>query len=233
MKKEMKSSSGLINDREEKNKTSYEKDYHLEKHGYLHNDEEYYLARAKVAKHDYFNYYLDKNKKILEHGVGLGKNIYYFKNAVGYDVSKFAVDFCKKKGINATIDFNEIKDNSFDIVFSCHVLEHLENPLNVLKQMRKKLNYHGQLILILPIDKWKKPDLNDKDQHLYNWNFNTITNLLVRAGFYPFEYKIIRRTGFKKLLPFSRISFGLYLFLTKLAARVVGSRHMMIVAQKD
>lgn len=217
----------------DKNIHNYEQDYHLEKHGYLHDDEEYYLARAKVAKHDYFYYPLDKSKKILEYGVGLGKNIYYFPNAIGYDISKFAVDFCRKKGINATTDFKKIKDNSCDIVFSCHVLEHLENPLKALKEMKKKLNDTGLLVTVLPIDRWKKPNINDKDQHLYNWNFNTITNLLVRAGFYPLEYKIIRRTGFKKLLPFIRISFKLYLFLTKLAAIVFGSKHMMIIAQKN
>ena len=75
--------------------------------------------------------------------------------------------------------------------------------------------------------------MKDENQHLYNWNFNTITNLLVRAGFKPIDYKILRRTGFYKLLPFSRISFSLYLFLTKLAAIISGSRHMRIISIKN
>ena len=216
--------------------TDYDKDYHLEKHNYLYNDEEYYLVRAKIANRDYFDIPLDKPnfKKVLEFGVGLGQNIYKIRrNSIGYDISNFALDFCRKKRIKVTNNLKTLKDKSFDIVFSCHVLEHLENPLKALKEMNSKLSNNGKLILVLPIDKWNKPNINDKNQHLYNWNFNTITNLLVRAGFEPIEYKILRRTGFKKLLPFSRISFKLYLFLTKLTAIAFGSKHMMIIAKKD
>jgi len=214
---------------------NYEEEYHKEKHSHLFSNEEYYKIKARVSVMDYFYYPIHKYCKILEWGVGLGQNIYYFKekDVIGYDVSKFAVEFCKQKGIRATTDLKNIKNNSFNIVFSSEVLEHLENPLEALKQMNKKLRKDGQLILVLPIDKWNKPNVNDKNQHLYNWNFNTITNLLVRAGFYPLDYKIIRRTGFYKLLPFSRISFKLYFFLTKLIAIVSGSKHMRIVSQKE
>jgi SAM-dependent methyltransferase len=217
-------------------KQRYEEKYHKEKHSHLYNDEEYYLIRSRIAKHDYFNisFFDDINLcSILDYGGGLGQNTFLFKDVVVYDKSKFAVEFCKKKGKKSMVDLDKIKKNHFDIVFSAEVLEHLENPLEELKQMLEKLNENGILILILPIDKWNKPNIYDKNQHLYNWNFNTITNLLVRAGFYPIDYKIIRRTGFYKLLPFSRINFDFYLFLTKLAAIIYGSKHMRIVAVKE
>lgn len=213
----------------------YEKKYHLAKHSYLYNDEEYYKVRAKISATKYLEYPLNhpNMKSVFEFGCGLGQNIYFTKrNSVGYDLSKFALDFCKEKGIEVVSDLKELKGKKFDIVLCCEVLEHLENPLKALKQMYSKLEDRGELILILPIDKWNPPNINDANQHLYNWNFNTITNLLLRVGFLPIDYKIIRMTGFKKFLPFSKISFKLYLFLIKCLAIIIGSKHMKVVAVK-
>lgn len=210
----------------------YEKDYHLMKHNYLYNDAEYYLVRAKIALAKYFKETKSKSS-ILDYGCGLGQNIFLVNNSAGYDISDFALDFCRKKGINVTKNLKNLKNNSFDIVFSCGVLEHLENPLKELMMMKSKLKEKGKLILSIPLEKLKKktfePDIN---QHLFCWNYQTMTNLLSRAGFIPVNYKTIRMTGFKKLLPISRVSFKLYLFLTKCLAIIVGSKHLKVIAVK-
>ena len=213
---------------------NYEEEYHLNRHSNLYNDSEYYFARARIALRLFFKG-IKKSSKILEYGCGLGQNICLMKNinAIGYDTSKFALDFCKKKGVRTVSKLKDLdKYGEFDVVLSCEVLEHLENPLMALEEMNSQLKKGGKLILILPIDKWNKPKIDDDNQHLYNWNFNTITNLLVRAGFYPVHYNIIKATGFKRLLWASRISFELYFFLTKLAAIISGSKHMKIIAIK-
>lgn len=213
----------------------YEKEYHLAKHSYLYGDEEYYKLRAKISFIKYLKSPLNSysTKSVFEFGCGLGQNIYLTKkNSVGYDTSKFALKFCKKKGIKVTNNLQELKGKKFDVVLCCEVLEHLENPLKALKQMYSKLEDEGKLILLLPIEKWKRVNLKDKNQHLFCWNYQTITNLLLRARFIPIDYKIMRMTGFKKFLLFSRISFKLYLFLIKLLAIITGSKHMKIIAVK-
>ena len=213
-------------------KNNYEKNYHLNKHNFLYENPLYYDVKAVISLIDYFKG-IKINSKVLEYGCGLGQNIYLIKNSVGYDVSKFAVDFCvNRRGINAVRNKKKLRNKFFDIVLSCEVLEHLENPKRALEEIKSKLKKGGKLILILPIDKWNKPNLKDVNQHLYNWNFNTITNLLIRVGFYPVEFKIIRRTGFKKLLPISEINLSFYLFLTKIIAIFTGSKHMKIIAVK-
>lgn len=210
---------------------NYETEYHLEKHSNLYKDREYYYNRAKVSMREYFKDY--SCEKVFDFGCGLGNNIYLLDCAKGYDISKFALDFCRKKGIKVTNDLKKIRNNYFDIVFSSNVLEHLEKPLDALKLMRKKLRDNGRLIIVVPIDRFKKINLNDRNQHLYCWNYQTMTNLLMRAGFKPIEFKILRRTGFKKFLPFSRISFNLYLFLTKFLATLSGSRRLRVTAIKN
>ena len=213
---------------------NYEEEYHLNRHNHLYKDKEYYLIRAKIALRLFFSG-IKKSSQVLEYGCGLGQNIFLVNNSVGYDISKFSLNFCRKKGIRAVDDLKHLiltGYSGFDVVLSCEVLEHLENPLNALKEMNSQLKEGGKLILILPIDKWNEPNVRDENQHLYNWNFNTITNLLMRAGFYPIDYEIIKAAGFKRLLWASRISFELYFFLIKLAAIISGSKHMKIVAIK-
>lgn len=220
-------------------KNKYEKEYHQDRHSHLYRDNKYYKLRSKVFKHDLLKLlpHIDmiEDIKILDYGCGLGQNTYLFKNTTLYDKSEFAVKFCKnRKNRNATNKLKEIKNNNFDIIVCSEVLEHVENPLKELKDIRKKLDNNGYLVLVLPIDKWNRPSISDKNQHLYNWNFNTITNLLVRAGFYPkYEYHTIwKRTGFYKLMGLVEISFYLYLFFTKLSAILSGSKHMVVVAEK-
>lgn len=214
------------------NNLHYEENYHLNRHTHLYEDNEYYDFRAKMALRLFFSG-VKKSSKVLEYGCGLGQNIFRVNNSIGYDVSKFALKFCGKKGIRVTDNLTSLKKyGKFDVVLSCEVLEHLENPFEALKEMSAQLKKGGKLILVLPIDKWNKPSIFDDNQHLYNWNFNTITNLLWRAGFFPVDYKVIRATGFKKLLSVGRLDFELYAFTTKLAAIASGSKHMKIIAIK-
>ena len=213
----------------------YEENYHLTKHSYLYNDEEYYRMRAKIFVIKYLKHPLNnlRKKSVFEFGCGFGQNIYRIKhNSVGYDISKFALDFCKRKGINVINNLKELKSKKFDIVLSCEVLEHLEQPLKALKQIYLILKKGGKLILTVPRGKLKKLNLKDKNQHLYSWDYQTITNLLLRAGFTPINYEIMRMTGFKKFLPISRISLKLYLFLLKCSAIFIGSKHIKVVAVK-
>ncbi len=211
----------------------YGEEYHLEKHNYLYKDDRYYNLRAKLALLKYFNN-ISKNSKILEFGCGLGQNIFLIPHAVGYDISKFALNFCKEKGIEVTNNLKSIKNDSFDVVFSCHVLEHLEAPFDSIGIMKKKLKKGGKLILILPVEKHKKVSFEiDSNQHLYCWNFRAINNLLIKSGFKPIENKYLWATAYKKLLIFSKLNFKLYNFLTKLAGVLFNIREMKIVAVKE
>jgi len=216
--------------------TGYENDYHEDKHKYLYTNDRYYNARSEIAKVRYFNgiQNLDR-KKILEFGSGLGQNLFWLpaNRRVGYDISKFAVDFFKAKGGNATTDINRIPDNSFDIVFSAHVLEHVDNPLETLGVMFSKLKKGGRLILITPLDKCKKINCADINQHLWTWTPQLMNNLLVKAGFKPIENKIISTCAYKKLLPFRKFGIRVYDWATRLAGKIVRDRELKFVAVKE
>jgi len=151
----------------------------------------------------------------------------------GHDVSKFAMDVCNKRGVKTMPNLEGCR-GLFDVVFSRAVLEHLEHPLAALISMNRCLKPGGKLILVLGIEKQKRVKIeSSQNQHLYGWNFQTINNLLFRAGFKPQENTFLRGTGYNKLLALNKTSPKLYHFATYLAALAVGSREMKIVAIKE
>ena len=210
----------------------YEKSYHDTVHDSLVFNDEYYIKRAKLAQMKYFSN-IPKETKILEFGCGLGQDIYLFPNGVGYDISQYCLDLCKKRGIKVIHDLDEIEDKSFDIVYSAHTLEHVINPHEVILQMKAKLKDNGKLMLILPTERLRKASFElDTNQHLYSWNFRTINNLLIKSGFDILENKYYRGIGYDKLLFASRLSINFYRWLTYLTAFLCGIKEMMIIAKK-
>jgi len=221
--------------------TGYGSDYHKNRHQHLYTNSKYYKVRSEIAKLRYFNN-IDgiENKKILEFGAGLGQNLSALdtKKKVGYDISEFAVKFSREKGVLSTTDITRIPDNTFDIVFSAHVLEHVDNPLETLRVMRSKLRKDGRLILITPLDRCKKikdknnvfrPDVN---QHLWTWTPQLMTNLLVKAGFKPVSSKIIHTFAYKKLLLFRKLGLRTYDWATRFAGVIARDRELKFEATK-
>jgi SAM-dependent methyltransferase len=214
-----------------KTSLDYEEWYHTERHN-THFNDDYYNARAKIALTKFFNGY-DINNRILDFGCGLGQNIYYLPNAMGYDISKFGVEFCKKKNINATNNVDDVKNESFDIVLSTHVLEHHPNPKQMLQQIFSKLKKGGTLILVIPHEVHGKAKYElDLNQHLFTWNFQAINNILITTGFTVIKNKYVRGAGYYKLLRLTKINFKLYQIATNFLSRLTGIKEMMIVAVK-
>ncbi|MEO1053266.1 MAG: class I SAM-dependent methyltransferase [Bacteroidota bacterium] len=209
----------------------YEKGYHAERHP-NHINPQYFEARADIALTKFFKG-VDLNQKILDYGCGMGQNIYKVPGAVGYDISEYALEHCRSKGMNVTNHLEDLEDEGFDVVFSSHVLEHHPHPKTMLEEMRSKLKTGKELILVIPFEKHGKGSFElDLDQHLYNWNFQNINNLLITVGFKIKENKYIRGAGYHKFLPLYKKSFGLYKASTLLASRLFGIKEMMIKATK-
>ena len=209
----------------------YESWYHSTRHS-NHFNEDYYNARAKIALDKFFSS-VDKNSRILDFGCGLGQNICYLPNAAGYDISKFGIEFCRKKGINATTQLDDLPNEGFDVVFSSHVLEHHPHPMTMLEEMYSKLKKGQKMVLVIPHERHGRAQFKyDLNQHLYTWNFQAINNLLITVGFEILENRYVRGAGYFRLLPLAKINFGLYRFATNFLSRIFGIKEMMIVAKK-
>ena len=100
-----------------------------------------------------------RGKKILDLGCGTGwltKRLEKVGNhLLGLDISPQTVKQLKKKGItayvcNLELDKWPIKGNSFDTVVAAEIIEHLLDPDQFLKNIRRVLKNGGQLILSTP-----------------------------------------------------------------------------------
>jgi hypothetical protein len=89
--------------------------------------------------------------------------------------------------------------------FGCGIGQNIEEPLEALRTMRELLRPGGSLHLIVPKEgHWGSAFTGDINQHLYCWNFNTINNLLLRAGHEPYLNTYRYPFGWHALLPIRR-----------------------------
>lgn len=130
------------------------------------NKTDYYIksreASRNLLKHKGFkiiNNYLFKSKIILDVGCGEGTKLSQLGNPnskkIGVDISREAINEAKKQYPNITfqktdIEYLPFKDNYSDACYSAFVLEHLENPCRVLKEMVRVTKKNGLVIIICP-----------------------------------------------------------------------------------
>jgi len=150
------------------------------------------------------------NKKVLEVGCATGYISEKLKEngckVVGIEIDKkagkLAKKFCKDVIISDVESLKNIpyKKNYFDVILFGDVLEHLKNPLNVLKNLRRYLKNNGYIVISVPniafwlirlrlfFGKFDYKDYGIMDKtHLRFFTFKTVKELLKDAG-----YKISR-----------------------------------------
>ena len=98
------------------------------------------------------------NGKLLDFGCSWGYEALQLQNngfdVIGFEISKSRANFGKiKLGLTILDDYSllhSMKDESFDIVFSNHVLEHLPNLYSIFEMFYRLLNRNGYLIIFVP-----------------------------------------------------------------------------------
>lgn len=183
-----------------------------------------------------FREHIKRDDILIDFGSGGGyllENI-DCKEKIGIEINDVARKDALKRGINSVKLIEDIKDSYADIVISSHVLEHIENPLEVLKTLRKKLKKGGKIIFVTPFDNSMKVyKINDINNHLYTWNKQNLGNLFKEAGYRNIKIKIIR----SKWPPYYQYMykiFGLkvFLFISYIYAIIKNNYQIKIVAEK-
>ena len=165
-----------------------------------------------LRRFDYFKKKI-KNKKILDFGCGYGefleKSKKVTKYVYGYENDISRINTLKKKGkINLVKDLSLYK-NYFDYVFLFHVFEHLENPDEILKNLKRTLKKNGRIILEIPNSKdflISLPELKEFKKftfwtgHLILYNEKFIKKFLNKIGFKFIKVYHFQRYNFQNHL---------------------------------
>jgi len=154
-------------------------------------------AKKRVLR---FKELYTKDTRLLEIGCASGfflsevrKNV---KTATGVELTKEYVKYAVGRGLDVRESLDEITDNSCDLIFMFHVLEHIENPVKYLKKVKKKLSGSGNLIIEVPnvedilVSTYKiKPHLDFywEIAHTYYFSKTTLGKVLEDAGY---QYEI-------------------------------------------
>src|SRR5262245_60411748 len=98
-----------------------------------------------------------RRPRILDVGCGTGANLQMLSNfgvAEGVDVSTEALNFCRARGLTkvrqGAAEALPFENASFDLVTGLDVVEHLDDDVAGLSEMRRVLRPGGRAVLFVP-----------------------------------------------------------------------------------
>jgi SAM-dependent methyltransferase len=132
----------------------------------------------------------DRRPRILDVGCGTGANLLMlsqYGDAEGVDVSEDALAFCRERGLDrVTLGAAEklpYEDGTFDLVTALDVVEHLDDDLAGLREMRRVLRPGGRVLLFVPTFMFLWGLQDDVSNHRRRYRLPELQRVLEQAGF--------------------------------------------------
>jgi len=158
-----------------------------------------YFHPGRLADTIFSVFYLNAipHGRLLEVGCGSGRMLRTMQkkgwDVVGVDPDPDAIKNAKAKGLivyQGILADQGFNDDIFDAIVLSHVIEHVSNPLDLLKECERILKPGGHLVLITPninslCHQLYKSDWRSLEppRHLCVFNTETMKQLSRRAGF--------------------------------------------------
>ena len=194
---------GLYQYGEVADNSAYAADYHL---GYEHHREK--KLRTAVVRLNRIAAVLNTDlPRLLDIGCSVGCTVEAAKrrgwHAIGVDVSDDAVAYCKQRGLNChVVDHVKLpfNDETFDVVTSWHVVEHVSNVTETLNEWRRVLRPGGVLVMETPDANCLKVRLKGADyrrfwapEHTYTFTPDSLARFVERCDLVPLQRPMLGR----------------------------------------
>jgi SAM-dependent methyltransferase len=132
----------------------------------------------------------DRRPRILDVGCGTGANLLMlskYGDAEGVDVSEDALAFCRERGLDKVkLGAGEelpYEDGTFDLVTAFDVVEHMDDDLAGLREMRRVLRPGGRVLLFVPAFMFLWGLQDDVSNHRRRYRMSQLRHVMEEAGF--------------------------------------------------
>lgn len=145
--------------------------------------------KTQATRTKHFSGFTSGTDTILDFGCGTGGVVSRLPAArrIGIEIGPGAAEAATR--LDAVFDnLAKVETASVDRVISYHALEHVENPVDVIREMKRVLKPGGKVKIIVPCDnaifsKRHRNWFDNPEMHLSSWTPLTLGNLLTVGGF--------------------------------------------------
>ena len=125
---------------------------------------------------------------VIDFGAGIGTISRLFKATTGITPLAVEIDahqrqVLSERGLDATPGLSTVADGSVDFIFSSNVMEHIDDHVDVLRELHGKLRSGGHLALWVPAFPALWTSLDDRVGHFRRYTVASAQEALAAAGF--------------------------------------------------
>jgi SAM-dependent methyltransferase len=158
-----------------------------------------WVCRLRALK---FQGWVRETDTVFEYGVGSGWNLAGLRcgRRLGWDAADFLADRVRGLGVEFVGGVGMVGDGEVDVVICHQTLEHVLEPVGVLRELERVLRPGGRLVLHVPWEverRYARYDPSEPNHHLYHWNAQNLGNLMATLG-WRVERVGVRRYGYDR-----------------------------------
>jgi SAM-dependent methyltransferase len=162
----------------------------------------WYRGRRKVLDGVLAGLGLPASARVLDAGCGSGRNmveLVHLGEVTGVELSDASVALARERGVGEVVAGSVLEmpfaDDSFDLAVSLDVIEHLEDDLGAMRELRRTVAPGGALLVTVPAYQWLWSGHDEINHHHRRYTRRTLQRVAEQAG-----WKQARTTYFNSLL---------------------------------
>jgi SAM-dependent methyltransferase len=178
-----------------------DRDYELQTHR-AEDRHWWYRGRRNVIERVIADLRLPARARILDAGCGSGRNMVELARhgtVAGVELSDTSVDIARARGAGEVVAGSVLEmpfdGESFDLSVCLDVIEHLEDDLGALRELRRVLAPGGSLLVTVPAYQWLWSGHDEVNHHHRRYTRRSLQRVAEQAG-----WEQVRTTYFNSLL---------------------------------
>jgi SAM-dependent methyltransferase len=178
-----------------------DRDYELQTHR-AEDRHWWYRGRREVLERVIADIGLPASARILDAGCGSGRNMLELARrgkVTGVELSSASAELARARTVGEVIEGSVMElpfeDGSFDLAASLDVIEHLDDDLDALRELRRVVAPGGSLLVTVPAYPWLWSHHDEINHHHRRYTCRSLEHVAGQAG-----WRQVRTTYFNSLL---------------------------------